>query len=129
MVQGKGSRAERLPLPADVGDSVAAYLRRGRPTTAIGRTVFVRTRAPHRALTNSAISQIVAVSADRSGLGKTRAHCLRHTAATLMIRNGATLAETGQVLRHRRALTTAIYAKVNREALRTIAQPWPGGAE
>ncbi len=70
MVQGKGSRAERLPLPADVGDSVAAYLRRGRPTTAIGRTVFVRTRAPHRALTNSAISQIVAVSADRSGLGK-----------------------------------------------------------
>lgn len=129
IVKGKGSRAERLPLPPDVGDSVVAYLRRGRPATAIDRTVFVRTRAPLRALTSTAISKIVADSANRAGLGNVRAHRLRHTAATLMIRNGATLAEIGQVLRHRRALTTAIYAKVDREALRTIAQPWPGGAE
>ena len=128
IVKGKGSRAERLPLPPDVGDSVVAYLRRGRPATAIDRTVFVRTRAPLRALTSTAISKIVADSANRAGLGNVRAHRLRHTAATLMIRNGATLAEIGQVLRHRRALTTAIYAKVDREALRTIAQPWPGGA-
>jgi site-specific recombinase XerD len=129
MVHGKGNRTERLPLPPDVGDSVAAYLHRARPATATGRTVFVGTRAPHCALTRGAVSQIVAVAADRAGLGRIRAHLLRHTAATLMLRGGATLPEIGQVLRHRRALATAIYAKVDRDALRTIARRWPGGAE
>jgi site-specific recombinase XerD len=54
-------------------------------------------------------------------------HRLRHTTATQLLRAGASLPEIGQLLRHRRILTTAIYAKVDREALRTIARPWPGG--
>ena len=64
-----------------------------------------------------------------TGLGHIHAHCLRHTAATQLLRAGASLPEIGQLLRHRRVLTTAIYAKVDREALRTIARPWPGGVE
>jgi site-specific recombinase XerD len=56
------------------------------------------------------------------------AHRLRHTAATEMLRAGASLAEIGQVLRHRRPLTTASYVKVNVEALRTLARPWPGAS-
>jgi site-specific recombinase XerD len=127
VVYGKGNRAERLPLPADVGEAIAAYLRRGRPASADGRTVFVRVRAPHRALSSSGVTQVVATAARRAGLGKIYAHRLRHTAATQMLRAGASLPEIGQVLRHRRALSTAIYAKVDREALRTIARPWPGG--
>jgi integrase/recombinase XerD len=128
VVRGKGNQVERLPLPTDVGDAVVAYLRRGRPATAADRTVFVRVRAPHRALSVSGVTQIVAAAARRAGLGLIHAHRLRHTAATQMLRAGTPLPEIGQVLRHRRVMTTAIYAKVDRAALRTIARPWPGGA-
>lgn len=127
VVRGKGHQAERLPLPADVGDAVVAYLRRGRPATALDRTVFVRVKAPHRALSAGGVTQIVAAAGCRAGLGIIHAHRLRHTAATQALRAGAPLSEIGQLLRHRRALTTAIYAKVDRAALRAIARPWPGG--
>jgi integrase/recombinase XerD len=128
VVRGKGKCTERLPLPTDVGEAVAAYLHHSRPTSAQGRTVFVRIKAPHRALSSQGVSQVAAAAARRAGLGRVHAHRLRHTAATQMLRTGASLPEIGQLLRHRRALTTAIYAKVDREALRTIARPWPGDA-
>jgi integrase/recombinase XerD len=125
-VRGKGNRAERLPLPVDVGEAIADYLRDGRPATAAGRTVFVRLKAPHQQLTSGGITQVVFAAGQRAGLGKLHAHRLRHTAATAMLRAGAPLAEVGQVLRHRRALSTAIYAKVDRQALAVLARPWPG---
>lgn len=124
-VNGKGSRVERLPLPADVGAAITAYLRRGRPDTADGRSVFVRVHAPHRPLTTGGITMIVRDRAESCGLGKIHAHRLRHTAATAMLRAGSPLAEVGQVLRHRSALSTAIYAKVDRDALAVLARPWP----
>ena len=114
---GKGNRAERLPLPADVGAAIAAYLRRGRPGTAEGRSVFVRVHAPHRGLTTGGVTMVVFDAAQRAGLPKMHAHRLRHTAATAMLRAGSPLPEVGQVLRHRSPLTTAIYAKVDRDAL------------
>lgn len=127
-VLGKGNRAERLPLPADVGAAVAAYLRRGRPTTAQGRSVFVRAHAPHRPLTTGGVTMVVFDGAQRAGLGKIHAHRLRHTAATAMLRAGSPLSEVGQVLRHRSSLTTAIYAKVDRDALAVLARPWPANS-
>ena len=129
VVRGKGPRAERLPLPHDVGDSIAQYLEAGRPATAQDRAVFVRVRSPHRRMTSGAVTSVVEAAALRAGLGMVHAHRLRHTAASEMLRAGATLAEVGQVLRHRHAATTAIYAKVDREALRQIARPWPGAVQ
>jgi integrase/recombinase XerD len=128
LVRGKGDRRERLPLVVDAGQAIAAYLRRGRPSSAQGRCVFVRVRAPHRALTPLGVSQVVSAAARRAGLGPIHAHRLRHTAASEMLRAGAPLPEIGQVLRHRRLASTAIYAKVDREALRSLAREWPGGA-
>jgi site-specific recombinase XerD len=94
--------------------------------------VFIRVKAPLRGLTSTGITQAVAAAGKRAGLGTIYAHRLRHTAATGMLRAGAPLTEVGQVLRHRRPDTTAIYAKVDTEALRTVARPWPiskpGGA-
>jgi len=126
-VRGKGNCHERLPLPPDVGRRLAEYLRHARPAGAQGRTVFVRHFAPHHALGASRVSGIVADAARRAGLGRVHAHLLRHTAATELLRAGASLPEIGQLLRHRRAETTAIYAKVDRDSLRLIARPWPEG--
>jgi len=128
VIRGKGDRQERLPQPADVGEAVAGYLRRGRPASAEGRCLFIRVKAPHRPLTPGGVTNVVVAAGRRAGLGQIAAHRLRHTAATEMLRAGATLPEIGQVLRHRSLLTTAIYAKVDREALRSLARPWPGGA-
>ena len=128
VIVGKGNRAERLPLPADVGAAIAAYLRRSRPVTAIGRSVFVRVHAPHRALTAGGVTAVVFDAGQRAGLGKIHAHRLRHTAATAMLHAGSPLAEVGQVLRHRSVLTTAIYARVDQDALTVLARPWPPAA-
>jgi integrase/recombinase XerD len=127
-VHGKGSRIDRLPLPADVGEAIAGYLRRGRPRTATVREVFVRVMPPQVGLTRSGVTNIVAGAAKRAGLGAVRAHRLRHTAASDMLRAGAPLTEIGQVLRHRSLGSTAAYARVDVERLRTIARPWPDGA-
>ena len=127
-VRGKGNCHERLPLPPDVGRRLVRYLRHARPADALGRTVFVRHFAPHHALGPARVSGIVADAARRAGLGRIHAHRLRHTAATDLLRAGASLPEIGQILRHGRAETTAIYAKVDRDTLRLIARPWPEGA-
>lgn len=127
-LRGKSNCHERVPLPSDVGLGLAEYLSSARPADAQGRTVFVRHFAPHHALGASRVSTIVADAARRADLGRVHAHRLRHTAATELLRAGASLPEIGQLLRHRRAVTTAIYAKVDRDTLRLIARPWPEGA-
>jgi len=128
-VRGKGSRCERLPLPADVGEAIAGYLRDGRPEPfEAARQVFLRASAPHRGLASAGVTAAVCSAGQRAGIGPVHAHRLRHSAATGMLSAGAPLAEIGQVLRHRRLLSTAIYAKADIRALRALARPWPGGA-
>jgi integrase/recombinase XerD len=127
VVRGKGDRIERLPLPADVGEAVAVYLRDARPAGFSGREVFVRIKAPRRPLTAGGVTQVVISASKRAGLGEVSAHRLRHTAATELLRAGAPLHEIGELLRHRSVLTTAIYAKVDRDRLRELARPWPNG--
>jgi site-specific recombinase XerD len=127
LIRAKGNQIEPLPCPVDVGEAVVAYLRRGRPATAVDHVVFVRVRAPHRALSGTGVSEIVVAAARRAELGNIRAHRLRHTVATELLRSGSPLPEIGQLLRHRHVSTTAIYAKVDRTALRSVARPWLGG--
>lgn len=127
-VHGKGNCHEQLPLPPDAGGRLAEYLASARPADAQGRTLFVRHFAPHHALGASRVSGIVADAARRAGIGRVHAHRLRHTAATELLRSGASLPEIGQLLRHCRIETTAIYAKVDHDSLRLIARPWPEGA-
>jgi integrase/recombinase XerD len=128
-VCGKRARRDRLPLPADAGEAIVAYLRDGRPKDALDRTVFIRAQAPRRALTYLGITEIVSIAARRAGIpGPVHAHRLRHSAATAMLRAGGSLTEIGQTLRHVRPVTTAIYAKVDVEALRPLARPWPAQA-
>jgi integrase len=128
LIRGKGGRQDVLPLPVDIGEALVSYLRR-RPRCQC-RAVFLRVTAPRQELNRSTIGWVVRAACDRAGLPRAGAHRLRHTAATQMLRAGASLPEVGQVLRHREQKTTAIYAKVDRIALRALARPWPspGGA-
>jgi len=123
-VRGKGGSLERLPLTADAGGAIASYLRDGRPPGG-SRKVFLRACAPYDGLTASAVKLAVRRACDRAGLPQAGAHRLRHTAATGMLRAGVPLEEIGQVLRHRAAATTAIYAKVDDSRLSILARPWP----
>ena len=127
-VTGKGRRETHLPLSQEVGDAIVAYLTQGRPPADTDR-LFVRSRAPLRGFAcHSAISVIVAKAMHKAGVApatRGAAHILRHSAATTMLRQGATMYDVAAVLRHRSIETTAIYAKVDINALREIAQPWP----
>jgi site-specific recombinase XerD len=128
-VGGKSRRQDRLPLPKDVGEALARYLRHGRPRCST-RRVFVRMRAPLCGFVDSsAIYSMVRRAFDRAGLHPAQMgpHILRHSLATNMLRRGASLGEIGEILRHRDLSTTQIYAKVDLGALRRIAPPWPGG--
>lgn len=126
VIRGKRSRIDRLPLPDDVGEALADYLCRARPR-GFGRTVFLRAQAPLGRISGDAVSEVVVRACRRAGIAPARAHRLRHTIATEMLRRGAGLAEIGQVLRHQSLEVTAVYAKVDRQALSRLALPWPGG--
>jgi site-specific recombinase XerD len=125
VVRGKARRRDRLPLPWEVGEALTRYLHEVRPSTAI-RQVFLVTKAPRRAIRADLVSDVTRRACDRAGLPRVGAHRLRHALATEMLRQGATLVQVSQVLRHRDLATTAIYAKVDLGTLRQVAQPWPG---
>jgi integrase/recombinase XerD len=126
LIRGKGSRHDVLPMPVDVGEAIVSYLRR-RPRCE-SRALFVRITAPLQGLRPHTIGWIVREACTRAGLPRVGAHRLRHTAATEMLRRGGSLSEIAQVLRHSELKTTSQYAKVDRNRLRALARPWPGGA-
>jgi len=123
---GKGSRHDSLPLPADVGEAVAGWLREGRPRGTACPAVFVRPRPPRGRLASTSVSYVVRRACARAGIAAAGAHRLRHAAAAGMLAAGGTLAEIGQVLRHTRPSTTAIHARADVLALSPLARPWPG---
>jgi len=129
IVRGKGLFHDRMPLPHDVGEALTSYLRRDRPRCKT-RRVFVCMKAPRRGFAGpSTLTTIVRRALDRANLHPAfkGAHLLRHSLATSMLRSGATMNEIGEVLRHRNPNTTEIYAKVDFDALRSLAHPWPIG--
>jgi site-specific recombinase XerD len=128
-VRGKSGQRSELPLPAEVGEAIAAYLRHGRPQST-SRRVFLRAKAPIRGFRGaSGVGSIVRHCLQRAGLDTPThgAHQFRHGLATEMLHHGASLDEIGEVLGHHNPQTTTIYTKVDLHALRTLALPWPGG--
>ena len=124
-VRGKPRRVDRLPLPVEVGEALVAYLREGRPACGC-RQLFVTVYAPYRPINSNSITDLVYRACRRAGLARVGGHRLRHALATQMLRRGGDLIEIAQVLRHSDLGATSGYAKVDRAALRIVAQPWPG---
>lgn len=130
-VRGKGGSRVALPLPIEVGEAIATYLQTGRPAST-SRFVFLRAKAPIRGFKSQiAVLSVVRHALARAGIDTPRkgAHQFRHALACEMLRQGASLPEIGQILRHRSSQTTAIYAKVDLASLRSVALPWPGGVQ
>ena len=127
-VHGKGGLDDRLPLPADVGEALVDYLRRGRPAGTAATSVFLTVRAPQRGIAADGVRGVVARACQRAGIPRVGAHRLRHTMASDLLAAGSALPEIGQVLRHRSQLSTAAYAKIDRSRLGELARPWPGGS-
>lgn len=128
LVRGKGKRHDRLPLPHDVGEALAAYIRHERVSTS--RTLFVKRRAPNGPfecgeVANNILKGAFAATGIKPPSPYVGSHVLRHSLATSMVRKGASLAEVGDVLRHRSRTSTMIYAKMDLDGLRSIAQAWP----
>ncbi len=128
-LRGKSKRSVRLPLPQDVGDALLAYIETARPRVP-EPTVFLRSRAPHRPFAYSTtISRLVHFALKRAGVDSPSgrgAHIFRHSAATHLLRSGASLETVGALLRHETSFTTQIYAKVDLPMLQQVAQPWMG---
>jgi len=127
LVRGKGRRKDRLPMPVEVGGALTEYLLRARPRAEL-RQVFLTCHAPLRGIGPDGVSDAVRRACRRAGLLPVGAHRLRHALATELLNKGAALVDIGQVLRHQDLATTAIYAKVDLTALRTVARVWPGTA-
>ncbi len=122
-VDGKAHHRGRLPLPVDVGEALVAYLRvRG----SAHQRLFMNVKAPPRPLEPTGVRSLVRHAYQRAGVDPVGAHQLRHALASDLLRAGASLVAIGQVLRHQDLQSTAIYAKVDLERLRSVASPWPG---
>ena len=126
VVVGKGARFDRLPLPADVGGAIAAYLIRGRPVSD-RREVFLRARAPFEPIAAGTVASTVRRACRRAGVAEIGSHRLRHTVACEMVAAHVPLPQIAQVLRHKSLQSTSIYARVDLDQLRVLAQPWPEG--
>jgi site-specific recombinase XerD len=127
IVWGKARRQDRLPLPAEVGEALVAYLARGR-APAGARRLFLTCQAPRGPIRADLVGDVVERACRRAGLPRVGPHRLRHALAAELLRQGAGLVAISQVLRHQDLATTALYAKVDLTTLRQVAQPWPGTA-
>jgi site-specific recombinase XerD len=124
-VDGKAHRRDRLPLPSDVGEAIVAHLKQ-RDRQRGERCVFLTVHAPIRPLEPSGVRTIVRNACRRASIEPVPAHRLRHALASDLLREGASLIDVSQVLRHNDLESTAIYAKVDLQRLRLAASPWPG---
>jgi site-specific recombinase XerD len=126
---GKDSKRNRLPLPQEIGKALVQYLQHGRPPCS-SRHLFIRLRAPHTKFQSSSpIGKIVERAIKRAGLNPPHkgSHLMRHTFATNLLRQGASLPEIGRMLGHERISSTLVYAHIDIRNLKQVAQPWPGG--
>ena len=134
-VRGKGKLHDRVPITVEVGDALSRYLREERgPATC--RTMFVAHRAPHRPfkdgqIVNAILKDALKATGQKPATPYVGSHLLRHSLATQLVNTGASLDEVGDVLRHRSRSSTMIYARLDIDGLRSVAQPWPvaGGAQ
>ncbi|WP_156842030.1 tyrosine-type recombinase/integrase [Novosphingobium aquimarinum] len=131
LVRGKGQLHDRVPITAEVGEALSRYLRDERGPGSC-RILFVTHRAPHRPfkdsqIVNDILKDALAATGQKPVTPYVGSHLLRHSLATRLVNEGASLDEVGDMLRHRSRSSTLVYARLDIDGLRSIAQPWPAG--
>jgi integrase/recombinase XerD len=123
-IRGKGGDRDVMPMPFEVGEAIATYLHKGRPSSS-SRAVFLTAHAPIRPLSSDGVALLVGRACKRAGVTEVGPHRLRHTLATETLRSGAPMVEVAQLLRHADQATTSIYAAADKAAVAALARPWP----
>ena len=126
LTANKARRTDILPLPAETGRAIAAYLKTERPKTS-NRAVFVRHVAPYdQPIGPGVVRKVMIAAFRRCGWSHCHVHILRHSAASRLLAAGTPLKEIADILRHRNLDTAVIYTKVDTNRLAAVALPWPG---
>lgn len=123
ITRAKQRRTQHYPLIGVVGDAIVQYLQQARPRCSC-RAVFLTIKAPQRALSAPSISAIVRWRLRALGVQgiPCGAHGLRHACAQHLLTKGFSFKQIGDQLGHRRAASTAVYAKVDLKGLREVAE-------
>ena len=132
LIRGKRQLHDRMPMSAEIGEAIVDYIKNERRGP--DRALFVSVKPPFKRFKDAQILRWILRDAyDATGISPPQAyigtHILRHSLATDMLRKGASLTEIGDVLRHRSAMNTTIYAQHDVDALRSISRPWPTAEE
>lgn len=127
-IRGKGGFHDKSPLLHDVGEAIADYIRHERKGTS--RYLFVRSHSPYKPFKDAQVlNTILKQALEKTSIPRpkqyTVSHILRHSLATNLVQQGASLEEISNMLRHRSRQTTLLYARMDISGLRTIAQSWP----
>lgn len=128
LIRGKGQRNDTMPLSPELGAALAEYIQHDR--VSCSRALFVSSRAPNEPFRNGQVlNEVLKAAFATAGVPRplpyVGSHILRHSLATNLVRQGASLPEVGDALRHRSRNSTLTYARLDIEGLRTIARPWP----
>lgn len=115
-----------LPLTDPVGEALLAYLRAGRPRSC-RRELFLTVRAPISPMNGTSVGMVYRARVRRSTLDIPfqGVHCLRHSYAVHLLREGMSLKSIGDVLGHRSTESTCVYLRLDLDDLRDVALPLP----
>jgi integrase/recombinase XerD len=115
-----------LPLTEEVGAALLDHLRHARPEPS-RREVFLRFRAPAGPILPTAVTNAFQWWSRRSGLRipYQGPHCLRHSLAVHLLRQGTSLKAIGDLLGHRGAESTCVYLRLHVDDLRDAALDLP----
>ena len=124
--QRKTDSSLALPLTDEAGTVLLKYLKHGRPSLPY-RELFLRVRAPAGRLKPTAVTEVFQGCVRRSGIDiKFQGpHCIRHSFAVHLLRQGTSLKVIGDLLGHRSAESTCVYLRLATDDLRDVALPLP----
>ena len=120
-VTGKGNKQRLVPLGRHSKDAIEAYLVRGRPVFATGKSHALFLNKRGGGLSRQSAWTVIKQAAERAGIHKeVSPHTLRHSFATHLLEGGADVRSVQELLGHASVTTTQIYTHITADSLREV---------